>query len=216
MTIITLSRELGSNGTTIARQVAGTLGYRFVDKRTFERILQQYGLVEFEELYDSAPGFWARFDSSNLQIVAMLNKTILGIARLGDVVILGRGGYAALRGYADVMHVRIQAPFSLRVQRVVEDQGLDVEDAATLVAQNDKARAMFVKGFYDADYYTASQFHMVLDTAVVPVERATAWIVEAAKALADRSPDDALTTRAIEVDPVLASAISDVLEIDSA
>ena len=119
MTIITLSRELGSNGTLAAQQVAETLGYYFVDKSTFERILQQYGLIEFDHLYDSPLGFWGRFDSTNLQIISMLNKTIFGIARLGDVVILGRGGYAALRDYADVLHVRIQAPFLLRVQRVM-------------------------------------------------------------------------------------------------
>lgn len=216
MTTITLSREIGSNGTKIARQVAEILGYRFADKRTFEEILQQYGLVKFEDFYDSAPGFWARFDSANLQIIAMLNKTILGMARLGNVVILGRGGYAALGGYADVLHVRIQAPFSLRVQRVMEDQGLAADDAATFVAQNDRARAMFVKGFYESDYYTTGQFHLVLDTAVVPVERAAAWIVEATRSLSDRRSKDALTTQTIEVDPVLASAISEVLEIDAA
>ena len=84
MTTITLSREIGSNGTKIARQVAGLLGYRFVDKGTFEEVLQKYGLIRFEDFYDSAPGFWTRFDSANLQIISMLNKTILGMARLGD------------------------------------------------------------------------------------------------------------------------------------
>jgi len=216
MTIITLSREIGSNGTTIARQVARELGYRFVDKSTFEQVLQEYGLVKFEDFYDSAPGFWARFDSANLQIISMLNKTILGMARLGDVVILGRGGYAALRGYTDVLHVRIQAPFSLRVQHVMEDQGLAADDAASFVAQNDRMRAMFVKGFYESDYYTTRQFHLVLDTAVVPVERAAAWIVEAAKSLSDHQPTDALTTQTIDVDAVLASAISKVLNSDLA
>ncbi|MGD8807692.1 MAG: cytidylate kinase-like family protein [Chloroflexota bacterium] len=213
MTVITLSRELGSNGTTIAREVAATLGYRFVDKSTFERILQQYGLVKFEDVYDSAPGFWARFDKANLQIISMLNKTILGIARLGDVVILGRGGYAALRDYADVLHVRIQAPFPLRVQRVMADEGVgDVEEAQRIVSGNDKARAMFVKGFYDADFYTTSQFHLVLDTGVIPIERATAWIAEAARSLTERTPADVLTTQSVDVDPILAGAIAAVLE----
>ena len=213
MTTITLSREIGSNGTKIARQVAGLLGYRFVDKGTFEEVLQKYGLIRFEDLYDSAPGFWTRFDSANLQIISMLNKTILGIARLGDVVILGRGGYAALRDYADVLHVRIQAPFPLRVQRVMADEGVgDVEEAQRIVSGNDKARAMFVKGFYDADFYTTSQFHLVLDTGVIPIERATAWIAEAARSLTERTPADVLTTQSVDVDPILAGAIAAVLE----
>lgn len=213
MTIITLSRELGSNGTLVARQVAEALGYRFVDKNTFERILQQYGLIQFDDLYDSPPGFWARFNSANLQIISMLNKTILGIAQLGDVVILGRGGYAALREYADVLHVRIQAPFLLRAQRVMATEGLDtLEEATSIVIRNDKARALFVRGFYDADFYTASQFHLVLDTSIVSVDQAAAWIAEAARSVAERPLTDALTTQAIDVDPILVSAIAQVLE----
>ncbi|MGD2077047.1 MAG: cytidylate kinase-like family protein [Chloroflexota bacterium] len=213
MTIITLSRELGSHGTKIARQTAKDLGYQFVDKRTFERILHQYGLVEFEEVYDSAPGFWARFDRANLQVIAMLNKTVLGIARLGDVVILGRGGYAALHDYADVLHVRIQASFPVRVQRIMAAEEIeDIKEAQSLVVSSDKARAMFVKGFYDVDFYTTSQFHLVLDTGVVPTVRAAAWIAEAASSLAERAPADAMTTQTIEVDPILASVISTVLD----
>jgi cytidylate kinase len=213
MTVVTLSRELGSDGAIIARRVAKELGYRFVDKSTFESILQQYGLIQFDDLYDSAPGFWARLDNTNLQIISMLNKTILGIAQLGDVVILGRGGFAALRDYADVLHVRIQAPFSLRAQRIMASEGLDnIDQANTIVASNDKARAMFVKGFYDADFFAASQFHLVMDTGVIPVATAVAWITETATSFADRPPADELTAQAIEVDPVLADAIEQALE----
>lgn len=212
MTVITLSRELGSEGTAIAKQVAEKLGYQFVDKSTFEQILQQYGLVKFEDFYDSAPGFWARFDNANLQIVSMLNRTILGIAKLGNVVILGRGGFAALQGYSDVLHVRIQAPFSLRVKREMIKGGLDdVEASKSIVAKNDKARAMFVKSFYDADFYATSQFHLVLDTGVLPAAKAATWVAEAARLFEDRPLAEESTTREIEVDPVLASSISQVL-----
>lgn len=212
MTIITLSRELGSDGTAVGRQVAKELGYLFVDKTTFERILHEYGLIQFEDLYDSAPGFWARFDSTNLQIVSMLNKAILGIARLDDVLILGRGGYAALNGYADVLHIRIQAPFSLRAQRVMAREGLDdIETAERITTKNDTARAAFVRRFYDADFYTASQFHLVLDTSAIPANKAAPWIVEAARLFKDRTLAEELTTQSIGVDPILASVISKVL-----
>jgi cytidylate kinase len=204
---------LGSDGALVAQQVAEKLGYRFVDKQIFERILQEYGLIEFEDLYDSAPGFWARFDSTNLQIISMLNKTILAIARFGDVVILGRGGYAALRAYADVLHVRIQAPSPIRAQRLMETEGYGrIDEANSVVARNDKARAQFVRGFYDADFYTTSQFHLVLDSSIIAVDVAATWIAQASRSFATRSFAGALTTNAIDVDPILASTIEQVLE----
>ena len=44
----------------------------------------------------------------------MLNETMEALAHRGDMLILGRGGYAALSKYADVFSVRLQAPFSVR------------------------------------------------------------------------------------------------------
>lgn len=212
MTVITISREWGSDGTVIAQRVAEEMRYRFVAKKTFEKILQQYGLIQLDNLYKSVPGLWARLDNANLQLVSMLNKIILGIAHLDNVVMLGRGGYAALSDYADVLHVRIQAPFSLRVKRVMErEKWTDAAEANKLVAINDKSRAQFVQGFYDVDYYTARQFHMVLDTGVIPVDTAAGWISEAAALLANRSFVGSLVTQEIDVDPILVDAIAQVI-----
>ena len=80
------------------------------------------------------------------------------------------------------------------------------------MARNDKTRAMFVRGFYDADFHTASQFHLVLDTSIISVDQAAAWIAEAARSVEQRSLTDAPTTQAIDVDPILASAIAQVLD----
>jgi hypothetical protein len=37
--------------------VAKELGYHFADKQSIERILDQYGLVDFPKEYESPPGF---------------------------------------------------------------------------------------------------------------------------------------------------------------
>ena len=208
MTVITISRDLGSDGAAIAAQVADRLGYQFVSKSHFEKILQQYGFVQLDTLYKSAPGFWARLDDANLQLITMLNKVMLAIAHRGDAVILGRGGFAALGGYADVVHVRIQAPFALRVKRIRErEQITDFEAAEKLVAENDKARHTFIQAFYDVDIDTASQFNLVLDTGVVSVGMAVDWIVEAVQSMTYLPFTDGVTTKEIEVDAILVDAI---------
>ena len=59
MTVITISREWGSEGTAVAQHVAEEMGYRFVAKNTFEKILQQYGLVQLVRIgsrFMGAPG----------------------------------------------------------------------------------------------------------------------------------------------------------------
>ncbi len=215
MTIITISREIGSNGEAIARQVAAKMGYRFVAKSTFEKVLHQYGLVRLDELYQSAPSLWARLDIANLELVSMLDKVILGIAKLDNIVLLGRGGYAALSGYADVLNVRIQAPFATRVKFVMKREGLDnVDKAEKRVTKSDKARDMFIQGYYGANFNVARQFNLVLDSSMIPVETAVTWIVEAARLLTNHSFEGAKTTQEIVVDSVLENAIVQVLELD--
>ena len=44
MSVITISRDFGSEGEYIAEKVAQALGYHCVDKEFFETVLKGYGL----------------------------------------------------------------------------------------------------------------------------------------------------------------------------
>ena len=130
MAVITISRELGSGGSDIAQQVAKRLGYEFVDKHTTDGIFRQYGLTKFDDLYSSAPSILDLLNADNLLLISMANEILEAVAKRGNVVILGRAGFAVLGGYADVLNVRIEAPFSDRVQRVMAREGLTDLDAS--------------------------------------------------------------------------------------
>lgn len=213
MAVITISRELGCAGSYIAERVAQMLGYHFVDKRTIEEVLIQYGFVEFDKAYDSAPGFWARFDSRRAEMVDLLNRVIQALARHGDVVILGRGSFAVLAGFADVLNVRIQAPLPVRIRRVLEQPEITgLDQAEAIVKESDRVRAAFIESFYGVRWDTATAFDVVIDTGKVSPDLAATWLVEIVKALNERKGGDGRTSRMIQVDPILAEAICAVLE----
>jgi len=213
MAVITISRELGSGGLDLAQQVAKSLGYEFVDKRTVDGILRQYGLTKFNDLYDSAPGILDLIRADNLLIVSMLNEILEALAKRGNVVILGRAGFAVLGQYADVLNVRIQAPFSERVQRVMAREGLtDLQAAEERVREDDNVHRIYVQRFYDKHWDEPSNFHLVLDMSSLSSDMAVQQIVEAARALDQKVPKkDAITTATIEVDSVLADAVAKVM-----
>lgn len=213
MTTITISRELGSEGREVATQVARKLGYDFVDKQVIEGVFRRYGLTKFGDLYDSAPGFWDVANANNLLIVAMLNETMEALAYRGNVVIMGRGGFASLNEYADVLNVRVQAPFPVRVQRVMDRENIATAPLAEeRVRADDKARQKFVKMFYNKEWDEETYFNLVIDTSSVSSEMAVNWIIEAAQALEQKQfGPDTLTARQAKVDPVLLDAISESL-----
>ena len=213
MAVITISSEFGSGGLDIAQRVAKALGYEFVDKRTTDGIFRQYGLTRFDDLYSSAPSFLDLLNANNLLLVAMANEILEAVAKRGNVVILGRAGFAVLGGYADVLHVRIQAPFSERVQRVMAREGLtDLQAAEERVREDDNVHRKYVQRFYNKQWDEPSNFDLDLDMGSLSSDMAVKQIVEAARALEQKAlGKDVVTTAKIEVDPVLADAVAKVI-----
>lgn len=214
MTVITISREFGSGGDLLAEKVASALGYHLVDKAFISEVLRQYGLAEFDIEYEKQPGFWDGFDTEKYErrdvMVRMLNQVVRAVARHGNVVILGRSGYAILAGLADVLHVRLQAPFDDRVAMVSAAKGISPADASVLVKTEDSIRKSFVESFYRSYWDAAHAFDIAINTTHVPVAQATEWVLQAAR-LPRENLDTKPTTRLLDVDAVMRRTIAERL-----
>ena len=216
MSVITISREFGSEGDTIAHQVAQSLNYHFVDQKFIGDILGQYGYVEFDKEFTTLPTFWERFDAQREKqrdlMAQMLNQVIEAVAHHGNVVLLGRVGFEVLGKYTDVLHVRLQAPFSVRVRRIMTQQGLSLEEAESAVQQSDQVRVACVEEFYKVPWGSIHAFDMVINTGKIPSELAVSWIISAVKAPMASLEIEKPTTASIVVDRILAEAVSEELK----
>ena len=217
MTVITISREFGSGGDLLAEKVAHALGYHLVDKAFVSAVLGQYGLSEFDIEYEKQPGFWEGFDTEKAErretMVRMLNQVVRAVARHGNVVILGRSGYAILAGLADVLHVRLQAPLDDRIELVRNATNVSLLEATALVKENDEMRKAFVESFYRVPWESALAFDIALNTSRVPVNVATDWVIQAAK-LPSMNLDIRMTTKQLEVDAVMQQTVSEKLKCE--
>jgi cytidylate kinase len=211
MTAITISREIGSKGDLIAELTAKRLGFQVVDKNTIEKVFSQYGFVDFKEVYNET-GFWAQFDPHRTEMVSFLNRVIETAVHHGNIILLGRGGFAMLKGRGDVLNVRIQAPFSLRVQRVREEQDFaSLAKAEEFVRENDQMRKDFVNSMYTERWDSVSAFDLVIDTGKISLDQAVDWLEAATIELEHVRSDKVLTTRAINIDAVLLDSVEQVL-----
>ncbi len=216
MSVITVSRDYGSDGDIIAKQVAETLGYHFVDLKFIGTILGQYGYVEFDKEYRNLPTFWERFDAERIQhrelMMKMLNQVLQALAKHGNVVILGRSGFEVLRGYTDTFHVRVQAPYPVRVERVMAQQDLTFDEAEQMVKSKDKVRLAFVEEFYNVPWGSIQAFDLIINTGKISSYLATSWIIDGVKALPTSRETDSLNTDSIVVDSVLENSVIEVLQ----
>ncbi|MBT62325.1 MAG: hypothetical protein CML13_03845 [Puniceicoccaceae bacterium] len=214
MKTIAISRLVGSQAGEIAQKVAQSLGYDLVDKSVLQDTLQQYGMTRFGELYTSPPNLWDIANSKNLEIVSMLNETMQALAQRGRTVILARGGYVALNKYADVLHVRLHAPFDVRVERVQAREGIaDRAKVEAMVRADDKARIKFVERFYGTKWHDESEFDLIMNTDIIASKSAESWIVDALRMLeAKEDRPSAKLARHSKVDPLLMSAIEEAIK----
>jgi len=215
MSVITISREFGSEGVVIAQQVAQTLGCHFVDQNFVGTILSQYGYVEFDDEYANLPTFWERFDAQREKhrdvMMDMLKRVIRAVAQHGNVVILGRSGFEVLGRFTDVLHVRLQAPFSVRMKRIMDEQNISLEKAESIVKQNDRVRIAFIEEFCKVPWNAIHAFDLVINTAKITPALAVNWIVDAAKSSKANLEANKPITTSIQVDRMMAEAVAEEL-----
>jgi len=216
MAILTISRKLGSNGNKIAKAVAEKLGYRLIDKDFIGAVLEEYGLVEFDREYDHLPSIWERLDLEKKDrrevLVDMINRVVRAVAKMDNMVILGRSGYLILNEYANVLHVRIHAPISHRAAQIAAEKGISVEEAEKITTQSDKVRADFVKTFYGVDWEATRSFDFVINREKIPAEFVINNLVKATRYIEEKDLDPATITASIEEDATLHKAILEQFE----
>ena len=99
MSVITVSRQLGSFGTEIAQRVAEKLNYEYLDKEKIEKALADYGLPApvVERFDEKKPPFWDSWKIQRRKFLHFIQAVIYDFARKGHIVIVGRGGQVLLR-----------------------------------------------------------------------------------------------------------------------
>ena len=204
MGVITISRQMGSEGTYIGKTLARELGLKYVDKQELGMIMREYGFSLFDEVYDTKPNFWERFDLERSKTIGFLIQAMKAVAKVGDVVMLGRGGFGLLQDYSDVLNVRIQAPFSLRVTRKMQEHGLKRLEGEALLQKFDLIRTSFIQSDLGFDANDASMYDIVFNTGVVKPDQAVSSIIAAYTALMqDKRFGNERKASALEVDPML-------------
>jgi cytidylate kinase len=121
--------------------------------------------------------------------IANLMDIINAGYKKGNVVIVGRGGMAALQDKPDVLHVRIQAPLELRVKRLQEHENLTPEEAHKKIRERDLSDVEWIKRYFGLDSHDPQLFDIIISTAKYTPEQAADLIVSALQKLPAKARD---------------------------
>jgi cytidylate kinase len=149
----------------------------------FERLFGGSRTVARSRVWVETPGGERQAQDVRLDdqsSVAITQASVQAAFRRGNVIIIGRGGQAILRGRKDVLHVRIVAPIEQRVARLVDEQFTSYDSAAQMIKSHDRASQDYLKHYYDVDWDDPLLYHLVINTGRVSIDQAARGIARIA------------------------------------
>jgi cytidylate kinase len=194
MAVITLSRQFGAGAVALGQMLAQKYGYTFASREIVQQIADKakvstdFVLAVEKEAGTRLSRFMTRIISSRGMVSKILQDdsgyideklyldylvlTVVQIADEGNAVIMGRGSQYILRTHPEAIHVLLVDDFENRVARVQKRDNLTREQAARMVAGQDKRRLNLYRQLGKQDYDSPSLYHMVLNMSRLSLDQA--------------------------------------------
>jgi cytidylate kinase len=186
---ITLAREYGGGAASVARLLADRLGWRLLDRDLLNEIARAANVAPaVAERYDERIDPWfhrlvkhalwrgapdapisvEQFDLFDAETMAVVGRKVIEeAARMGNCVVVGRGGQCILHGWPEVFHVFLYAPIEIRKKRVEERRGASAKgarDLEALVREYDRLRAAGIRQYFDQEWCNPNLYDLMLNT----------------------------------------------------
>jgi cytidylate kinase len=175
MTVIAMTREMGSLGKDVARQVAAELGLQLIHNEVVEHHLAERLHVRESLVHQYLEGRSSLVDGLRIDKRALAIYTaeeIYALAQDGDVLIRGWGATQLLRPVAHVLCLRVCAPIETRLETM--SRRLDTQDRAFLLRQirnSDAAHGKVTRRLRQRHWRDPALYDLVLNTERVAIER---------------------------------------------
>ncbi len=198
MAILTVSRQFGSRGADIARELARRTGFRLLTREIVEQQMRELcGMeppapaTESEEPGAHGPdanGSPNGRPAAELNLYADLVTTVVAdLATVEDFVLVGLGGQCLFHEASCAAHLRVVAPRSWRAATVAAELALAPPAAAQLVARRDAARARYLRMVFRRSAERSDLYHLVLNTAALDQDHAMDLAMSAVDSIQLRS-----------------------------
>ncbi len=196
---ITISDQIGSGVQEIARHLAGILQavepndsapWTVFDRQLVTQVLEEHHLPKrlaklmpedrrsylddvLDELIGLRPPSW--------ELIPKVIQTVLHLANVGHVILVGRGASVITRQMPSVFHVRLIASLPRRIERVQELENLSTKEAARFIARTERGRERYVRAYFHSRVNDDLQYHMVINSDRIPPPEAAELIANGAQ-----------------------------------
>jgi len=194
---ITISRQTGAGSKPVCEKLVNIMDeysepegvkWAFFDRNLIEKVLEDHHLPKqisdfmsegkykhlnavVNELLGLKPAEWT--------LIHKTTDTILQLARMGNVVIVGRGANIITSKLKNTFHVRLIASLEKRVEHIKTLMNLSEEEALEYIKKEDEKRKKYLKSYFHANADDPLLYHMTVNTDLLTHKGAAYLIAEA-------------------------------------
>jgi cytidylate kinase len=187
---ITISRQTGSGARTVADKLANYLqayaggnpcGWTVFDKNLVLKILEDHHLPSRLAQYmperkiseiDDAVAELLGLHPSSWTLVQHATETILRLAKMGNVILVGRGAPIIASKLKNAFHVRLIGSLAKRAEHTAEYYRLSLQEAITFVEKEDRQREAYLRKYFGREIDDPLLYHLTINTDLVSYEAA--------------------------------------------
>src|SRR5271167_2702540 len=185
MTVIAMTREIGSLGTEVAAGVAKRLGLEIVRSEVAaNNVARRLGVAEGAVLryLEGSASLLERWQIDRRKLFHFAAEEILDLAQRGNVLIKGWGAATLLRDMPQVISARVCAPMDFRVRVMMERLGRKDAGAVRQEIQRfDAARSRTLRAYFNVEQEDVRLYHIVLNTERLSVDACVNAVCELAQ-----------------------------------
>lgn len=185
---LTITREFGSLGHSIARELSNELGIEFYDRNIVEEVARQLKMpvstISNEEEKSKHIFFSRKFplgtDEEYIQdmIFDTQKSIILDLAAKSSCILVGRCSDYLLEHKKNNINIFIYAPYEKRLENCINIFGMSKAEAKRMITSVDKARNAYHKKY--AGYLPNDPKHknLMIDSSMLGVKGTSHLIAE--------------------------------------
>jgi cytidylate kinase len=195
--IITISRQFGTGGHEIGKELARRLGVKLLDKQILNAVASRMKTVEDAvEKIELRNPLW-RDDFTNFYRTYMMHAEYNGmekdktshalfraqadvircIAEEESCIIIGRCGFDIFADHPNALKIFIHSSLDCRKRRIAEKYDISEQDAAAMIVDNDFSRELYTKTFTGRDWCDARNYDISLDVRCFCVNGAVNFLM---------------------------------------
>ncbi len=185
MPLIAMTREMGSLGKDVAAAVSARLGkpvvhHEIIDHLADKMRLRKSHVIRF---LDGKASAWERLTTDKTSMSIYTADETLVLAESDSVgVIRGWGSAHLLRPVQHVICVRVCAPLTLRVERMMERLNTtDEEMVVNEIKLSEEAHAAITRRHFGINWQDSENYDLTLNTERVSIEECTDEIMSLVK-----------------------------------